>query len=204
MVKKEDIELLSVRIVGDTPLIYREWGGHSGPCGCQGHRKPVFATALGRLIYEAETGGQLTLPDADENTKYEFPSGGIRAAMVAACVASDCVPKVQARQAFRMAEQYVEIKGTAKLRQDMVKIGMRIADTRYRAEFNPWYIDLEILYNSKVITPDQLIKILHIAGFAVGIGEWRPERDGQNGQFHTENATHTRRESEVGQEISIS
>jgi hypothetical protein len=29
---------------------------------------------------------------------------------------------------------------------------------------------------------------MQTAGFAVGVGEWRPEKDGQYGRFHVANA----------------
>ena len=80
----------------------------------------------------------------------------------------------------------VEIHGDTPIpREDMVRVGMGTADIRYRGEFRNWWADLKIQYNaSGVYSLDQLINILHAGGFACGVGEWRPERDGQNGMFN--------------------
>jgi hypothetical protein len=85
----------------------------------------------------------------------------------------------------------VTIEGKPVMREDVVKVGKfpnKVADLRYRAEFKKWSCVLTIKYNARVLTQDQIINLLHLAGFAVGIGEWRPEKSGQFGMFHVENA----------------
>ena len=84
--------------------------------------------------------------------------------------------------------QLIEIKGSKPvMRQDMVKVGMGTADIRYRAEFTDWYADMEIRYNlNGDKSLDQIVNILNAGGYACGVGEWRVERDGQNGRFHVE------------------
>lgn len=84
--------------------------------------------------------------------------------------------------------QLVEIKGCKPvMRQDMVKVGMGAADIRYRAEFSEWYCDMEIRYNvNGDKSLDQILNILNAGGYCCGAGEWRPERDGQNGMYHIE------------------
>ena len=73
------------------------------------------------------------------------------------------------------------------MREDMVRIGMGVADMRYRAEFWPWHAELEISYNTRALSLEQIMNLLNTAGFGVGIGEWRPERDGDKGRFHCAN-----------------
>lgn len=73
------------------------------------------------------------------------------------------------------------------MRCDPVKVGMGSADLRYRAEFNGWYADMTISFNEngdKNI--DQIMSMIQAGGYICGLGEWRPERDGQYGQFHIE------------------
>jgi hypothetical protein len=84
--------------------------------------------------------------------------------------------------------QLIEIKGANPvMRQDMVKVGMGAADIRYRAEFSEWYCDMQIRYNlNGDKTIDQIVNILNAGGYCCGVGEWRPERDGQNGMYHVE------------------
>lgn len=73
------------------------------------------------------------------------------------------------------------------MRCDPVKVGMGSADLRYRAEFDGWYADMTISFNEngdKNI--DQIMSMIQAGGYICGLGEWRPERDGQYGQFHIE------------------
>jgi hypothetical protein len=70
------------------------------------------------------------------------------------------------------------------MREDMVRVGMGTADIRYRPEFTEWSVKLPIKYNADAISLDQLVNLFTLAGFGVGVGEWRPERDGQYGMFH--------------------
>ena len=81
-----------------------------------------------------------------------------------------------------------EIKGDAPImREDMVRIGMGSADLRYRGEFRNWYIDCTIEYNANgAMSLEQIINCINAGGYTVGIGEWRPEKDGNFGMFHVE------------------
>lgn len=73
------------------------------------------------------------------------------------------------------------------MREDPVKVGMGAADLRYRGEFRNWYADLTIQFNENgQRSIDQIVNIISAGGFVNGIGEWRPERDGQFGMFHVD------------------
>jgi len=37
--------------------------------------------------------------------------------------------------------------------------------------------------NTSAVSIEQLANLFVIAGFAVGVGEWRPEKNGQYGRF---------------------
>ena len=67
----------------------------------------------------------------------------------------------------------------------MVRVGMGSADIRYRGEFNSWYMDLTIRYNKNgQYSLEQILNIINLGGYGCGIGEWRPEKSGQNGMYH--------------------
>ena len=87
---------------------------------------------------------------------------------------------------FFVPGELVAIEGEPSMREDMVRVGMGTADLRYRPEFKSWSISLPIEYNADAITLEQIVNLVNLAGFGVGIGEWRPERDGQYGMFHAE------------------
>ena len=66
----------------------------------------------------------------------------------------------------------------------MVRVGMGSADIRYRPEFPVWETALTVTYIKSVISVEQLVSLIDYAGFSVGIGDWRPERNGDKGRFH--------------------
>lgn len=65
----------------------------------------------------------------------------------------------------------------------MVRIAMGTADIRHRAEFPLWAVKVPVTTNSSIISLEQLVNLFNIAGFGVGVGEWRPERDRHNGTW---------------------
>jgi len=115
--------------------------------------------------------------------RFGFPSIAFKAAAVRA--ATDAGAKMtDMRRAFHIDGELVEIKGDApKMRRDMVRVGMGTADVRFRGEFTNWHADVIIKYNQGVISISQIANLLRTAGFGVGIGEWRPEKDGMWGMF---------------------
>lgn len=53
----------------------------------------------------------------------------------------------------------------------------------WRPEFRDWSCELKIRFNSSLITPNQIVGLLKLAGFHIGIGEWTPQHSGQFGMF---------------------
>lgn len=83
---------------------------------------------------------------------------------------------------------YAEIvtKEPPKFREDTVNVGgvSKSADLRYRAQFDEWEIPLKLRFNKNgKYSIEQLLATVNMGGFAVGIGEWRPDRDGQYGMY---------------------
>lgn len=68
------------------------------------------------------------------------------------------------------------------LREDTVTVGMG-TDLRYRAEFSAWAATVEVEFDDTLISAEQLVNLLNRAGFSVGVGDWRPEKDGDHGRF---------------------
>lgn len=117
--------------------------------------------------------------------RFGFPAVGFKAAAVTACTSIGSITKVAARQAFHVEGEFVEIKGPPpSMREDIARIAMGTADLRYRGEFDPWNAVLTVKYNANLMSAEQVVNLFETAGFAVGVGEWRPERDGPFGRFH--------------------
>jgi len=70
------------------------------------------------------------------------------------------------------------------MRRDMVRLENGVADIRFRGFFPRWTCNVEILFNKRMISEEQLVALVDAAGFGVGIGEWRPGAPkSESGQF---------------------
>jgi hypothetical protein len=117
---------------------------------------------------------------------YGFPAISFKKAAVTACTSIDGMTKVMARQTFHVVGEYVVIEGQPFMRSDMVRIAMGTADIRFRGEFKQWTTNVTVRFNSSVISAEQIVHLFNTAGFAVGVGENRPEKNGSWGMFHVE------------------
>jgi len=117
---------------------------------------------------------------------YGFPAVAFKAAMVRAAKSVDGMTMTDARQMFHVQadiDDLVRINGEPTQREDMVRVGMGTADIRYRGEFRDWSVTLRFKFNAATISAQQIVDLLQLAGFAVGVGEWRPEKNGSFGTF---------------------
>ena len=69
------------------------------------------------------------------------------------------------------------------MRQDPVNVKTG-KDLRFRPEFRNWSANLDIRFDADRITIDQIANLLNHGGQTVGVGEWRPEKNGTFGTFH--------------------
>ena len=173
-----DTRRLELKVRGLAPLICNRWSEKA--------KKQMLdkQTKAAKLAKEAKD------PEADfRGSLYQYPGGGygfpsvaFKAATVRAGTYCD-MKMTYLRGAFHVLGDLVKIEGEPHSREDMVRVGMGTADIRYRAEFPEWSATLPIILNMRALSIDQLVNLLNLAGFAVGVGEWRPERDGQFGLF---------------------
>lgn len=69
------------------------------------------------------------------------------------------------------------------MQQDMVRVGMGTADIRFRGKIPEWTMEPFIEFDADLISAEQVLNLLNRAGFSQGLGEWRAERNGDNGAF---------------------
>lgn len=74
------------------------------------------------------------------------------------------------------------------MREDVVRIGMGTADLRYRPEFPEWTASLVVRFVASSISQESVLSLINAGGFGVGVGEWRPEKSGQNGQYRVDDS----------------
>lgn len=68
------------------------------------------------------------------------------------------------------------------MRCDLVAV-QQTTDLRFRCELRDWRAAIEVEYNSKILTEEEVLAIFADAGKGVGVGDWRPEKNGQHGSF---------------------
>lgn len=74
------------------------------------------------------------------------------------------------------------------MRRDMVRLAGfgSPADIRYRGQVSNWEMEFIVKLNADVLSPEQVLNLLQIAGFSSGLGEWRAERNGDSGSFEVQ------------------
>jgi hypothetical protein len=115
--------------------------------------------------------------------KAGFPAQGFKKACIQACSFIEDFTKVQARGAFFILGDVLPIEGEPRMHTSVVRLNGKSADLRYRAEFPEWKVQMTIRYNAGVISEEAIMNLLQNAGFAVGVGDWRPEKNGTFGTF---------------------
>jgi hypothetical protein len=177
------VDGLRLRLIGTSPLIVHKW---SEKAKKQMLDKQMKRGSQGKAAKDPEQDYRESLYIREDGT-YGFPAVAFKAAAVRAGTYCD-MKMVFLRGAFHVEGDLVRIQGEPKSREDMVRVGMGTADIRYRPEFPDWSTELDITYNSRALSAEQIVQLFEIAGFAVGVGEWRPEKDGQFGRFKVETA----------------
>jgi hypothetical protein len=188
-----NIETLSVPLVGDSSLIVHAWSEKAIKAMADKQQKKASAGREAKDPWAEFCGSMYWLDGKPEKpteqdvetARFGFPAIAFKAAAVTACTSIGGITKIAARQAFHVEGEFVEIKGPPpSMREDVCRVGMGVADLRYRGEFSPWSVDLTVKFNANLMSAAQVVNLFQTAGFAVGVGEWRPERDGPHGRFH--------------------
>jgi hypothetical protein len=171
---------MSITLIGDSPLICHAWSDKAKKMMLDKQMKRAVTTKEAKDPEQDFRDSLYRMPGG----KFGFPSVAFKAAAVSACRFTDGVKMTAARGAFHIYGEMVEIHGEPTPREDMVRVGMGVADLRYRGEFKTWRATVVMRFNEAALSPEQIVNLFNTAGFGVGVGEWRPERDGSYGMFH--------------------
>lgn len=181
VVQRPDIVSLKVHLHGTSPLICHRWS------------EKAKKAMLDKQMKKASKAKEAKDPEQDfrdslyvtEDGGYGFPAVAFKAAVVRAGTYSD-LHMTFLRGALHVSGELVPIDGEVQMREDMVRLSGKTADIRYRGEFPKWKASVPVELNASVLSVEQLVNLFTIAGFAVGVGEWRPEKNGQYGRFEIE------------------
>lgn len=181
-------ERILVPIIGTTPLIMHRFSKKAKQQmldAMQG-RKSLKEPKNPESEYEAAF-YRVKKPDG-----YGFPAIAFKAATVGGARFYSGVTMTALKQFmfFRgeigtEGQALVRINGEPRMREDVVKVG-RGTDLRYRPEFTEWATTLEVIYVTSALTRGSVLSLIDAGGMGVGVGEWRPEKDGDFGTYRVD------------------
>jgi hypothetical protein len=192
-IPKINVQQMQVSLVGDSPLISHAWSEKAKKQMLDKQMKKAKTAKEAKdpwldfcdsLYWLTERPAKPTEKEIAK-ARFGFPCVAFKAAAVGACRFADGIKMTEARGAFHVIGEHAHIEGAAPImREDMVRIAMGTADIRFRGEFKEWKTTLTVSYNADALSPEQIVNLFNVAGFGVGVGEWRPEKDGSYGRFH--------------------
>lgn len=183
-IKPPNIQTLGVKIKGTAPMIFHKWNDKA------------IQMMLDKQMKKASAGTRETRNPQKEyeesyykNAKGEiaFPALCIKQAIIGATRSVEGLPMTLIRGTIFVvgdADGLIKVDyKEERMRQDMVRVGMGSADIRFRGELKDWSMKFLIKFNADVLSTEQVLNLLQIAGFSQGLGEWRPEKNGDFGTF---------------------
>lgn len=184
-IKKLDIQRCKIKIKGLSPLITNRWSEKAKQAMLDKQMKKTVKKEakdpkeqFEASVYHVDS-GELGFP-ADA-----FKKAMIRGAKQLGLVMTDMRTGffVHGEYCAREDRDLVLIKGELSMREDMVRLNGMTSDIRFRGQIIGWSAELEISYNASAVGFDYIVNMLNAAGYGVGVGEWRPEKDGMFGRF---------------------
>jgi len=173
-----------VPIVGTAPLIVHKWSEKAKRqmLDAQQGKKKAKETRDPQADYEASL-----YRTADGG--YGFPVIAFKAATIRGGKLAG-IKMTDARQLLFVhgdpsddhTQELAPIDGAPRMREDMVRVGMG-TDLRYRGEFLEWHTVLAVDFYEAMISRESVLSLINFGGESVGVGEWRPEKNGQNGTY---------------------
>lgn len=200
-----EIKKVKIKIIGDSPLIVHAWSEKAKRMMLETQMKTTKTKAkAARDPYDDFIHSMYWLTDVPESTpeafeeavnngaKWGFPVGAVKQSANSSAYRLGWVKnQMELRGSYFLETEHgdmFEIMGSIpEMREDMVRIGNGSADLRYRAEFKNWHTEMTLNYNaSGNLTIEQILNCINAGGYCCGLGEWRPEKDGDFGRYHIE------------------
>jgi hypothetical protein len=180
-----DVRTLKLRVVSMSPYICHAWSAKAVRMMEDTQQKKAKGGKTAKVPQDEYEGCFYT----DEEGRRCIPARSFKNAMASAATSIDDkrFPKTKIKQAIFVHGDLLPIEGEKPImRTDTVRLNGKTADIRYRPEFREWSVVLTIQYNANVVSAEQVVNLLNLSGFAVGVGEWRPEKSGSYGRYSVE------------------
>ena len=184
---------LTVKINGVTPLIVNKFRDDSREQIEKKQQKKARVEKAAREPFKEFMGAlhviEMGKPDEKAGKiiggKYGFPSEGLKKSLVVAGGRFADETMTVLRGVLNIPLDLIPIKGSdPEMRPgDFVVLNGGKTSIAYRPMFREWSMDVPVIFMSAMIKEEQILNLFQMAGFAVGIGAWRPEKNGTFGQF---------------------
>jgi hypothetical protein len=206
-IPKLEFRTVTIPINGKTPLIVHNWSAKAVRMMLD---KQTGKASKGREKKDPFEDFKSSLYSLPDGAGYGLPAPAFKACAVSAANSVE-LKMTQMKQAFHVNHYTVPIiakpikspvtpedneysdklkpyhKLGISMRMDVVRLETGVADLRFRAWFPEWSVNLEVEYNPRMITLEQLMNLFESGGNGVGVGEWRPGapncRSGEYGRF---------------------
>ena len=179
-IPRPDRRSLNITIVGTSTLIVHRFGPKAIRMMEEKQQKKAKIGRIAKVPREEYE--ECLYLDADGT--HCFPSSGLRNAIVdAAGFTGKAIAKTTARGSLFIPQDLIPIVGEVSMRTDPVRLGGKTADIRYRPEYTGWQMTFLVEYANNILTDEELVNLIELSGMHVGIGEWRPQRNGSHGMY---------------------
>lgn len=180
------LKRMVVQIKGETPLLVNRFGERARTAIEDKQQKKAKGGREARVPKEEFEDALHVISEG----VYGFPSSGIKKALVVAGGRFADEKMTHLRGVINIMGDLIEIKAPAPtMRSDTVRLKTGVSSIAYRPMFNPWEMEIPVVFNSALIGEAQILNLFQIAGFSVGLGCWRPESNGVFGQFTIKGGT---------------
>ena len=173
--------VINIPVIGRTPLMTQALSVQKG--------KDIIAKELGiseeRKIRNLDDEYEAAFY-RNENGDACLPSNAFMRAMIEATVDLKNVAKTQVKRAISVEGDLYKINHSRIVRDERIVIRKgrnKAPNVACRPVFHDWSIDVQIAYDTSLISEHQLINLLNRAGYSQGVGSYRPSCSGQFGKF---------------------
>lgn len=198
--KKVNKKLVTVRLVGVSPLIQHQWGekakemmrakqqegkktrsrdirvpeeeANAACYKCADGTPGVLAVALKSAVIEAA------------HNDLGIPRTLVRKALFVFPYGRDVVIPIEHPDDYKKGGKKRKVEYV--VQEDSVRVGAGSADLRYRPVFHQWAVTSQWEVDCDLLQIEDLLNLFDRAGFGVGINDWRPEKGGEFGRFRVD------------------
>lgn len=184
-----EAKIAVIKLVGTTPLLVNRFDEKSKT---EMLEKQMKGAKRAKEARDPEREFRASLyPIPGKKGKYGMPIGGIKNCAVSACRFIDGIAMTTAKGSFHVLDEngtgLIPIDGSDPVMDQRIcrigPFGKKTAITRFRGRFDKWSVTFKVKYNSRIISPQQLLNLFENGGFSVGLCEFRPEKSGSLGMF---------------------